>query len=199
MTMSASPAEPRGWRVTDIVVAAVVAVAFGVVFLAWNWLWAVTTLAFTFFPPAQSVLYGVWLLPGVLVGLIVRRPGAAFFGCLVSAAVSVLLGSPYGADAIVSGTFQGIGAEIGFAIGLYRTWTAPVAMLSGSLAGVAAAVHDIPLYYYNVGLPLQIGWAAVTVLSGALVAGMGGWLLVRALARTGVLASFPSGRLQERR
>lgn len=185
-----------GWRVVDIVVAAVVAVAFGVVFLAWNALYAATDPLFAFLPPAQALLYGVWLLPGVLVGLIVRRPGAAFFGGLVSAAVSVLLGSPYGADALISGAIQGGGAELGFAIGLYRSWNLPFAMLAGALAGVAAAIHDVVLYYPDVGISFQAVYGAATVLSGAIMAGVGAWLLVRALVGTGVLRDFAVGRDQ---
>ena len=105
------------WRVVDIVVAAVIAVAFGVVFLAWNAIYAATEPLFLALPPSQAIMYGVWLLPGVLVGLIVRRPGAAVFGGFVSAAVSVLLGSPYGIDALISGAIQGAGAELAFLIG----------------------------------------------------------------------------------
>ncbi len=56
------------WRTVDIVVASVIAAAFGVVFWAWNLLWNASGAAFAFFPPAQAVLYGVWLLPGVLAG-----------------------------------------------------------------------------------------------------------------------------------
>ncbi len=126
---------PNAWRMVDVVVAAAVAVAFGIVFLAWNALYAATVPIFAFLPPAQAIMYGVWLLPGVLVGLIVRRPGAAVFGGLVSAAVSVLLGSPYGVDALISGAIQGAGAELGFALGLYRRWTLPFAILAGALAG----------------------------------------------------------------
>jgi energy-coupling factor transport system permease protein len=185
-----------GWRTVDIVVAAAVAVAFGVVFLAWNALYAATEPIFAALPPAQAILYGVWLLPGVLVGLIVRRPGAAFFGGLVSAAVSVVLGSPYGADALVSGAIQGGGAELGFALGLYRWWTLPFAVLAGALAGVAAAVHDLPLYFPGVGLDFQAAFLAATVISGALIAGLGSWLLLRALIATGVLHEFAAGRDQ---
>jgi len=54
------------WRTVDVVVAAVIAVAFGVVFWAWNLLYAATGSAFTFLPPLQGLMYGVWLLPGVL-------------------------------------------------------------------------------------------------------------------------------------
>ena len=38
---------PTAWRTVDIVVAAVIAVAFGVVFWAWNALWAATSPAST--------------------------------------------------------------------------------------------------------------------------------------------------------
>jgi energy-coupling factor transport system substrate-specific component len=186
----------QGWRVVDIVVAAVIAVAFGVVFLAWNLIYTAADPLFAFLRPAQAILYGIWLLPGVLVGLIVRRPGAAFFGGLVSAAVSVVLGSPYGADALVSGALQGGGAEIGFALGMYRRWNLPFAIVAGALAAVAAALHDIPIYYPDAGLDFQLVFAAALVLSGVVVAGIGSWLLLRALVGTGVLRDFAVGRDQ---
>ena len=129
------------WRVVDIVVAAVIAVAFGVVFLAWNAIYAATEPLFLALPPSQAIMYGVWLLPGVLVGLIVRRPGAAVFGGFVSAAVSVLLGSPYGIDALISGAIQGAGAELAFLIGRYGSWSLVFAILAGVLSGLAAALQ----------------------------------------------------------
>ncbi len=187
---------PRGWRTVDIVVGAVVAVAFGVVFLAWN---AVNTFAdpvFAFLRPLQAILYGVWLLPGVLVGLIVRRPGAAFLGGFLSAAVSVLLGSPYGADALVSGAIQGGAAELGFALGLYRSWNLPFAMLAGGLAGVAATVHDVIAYYRDLGADFWLVYGVAAAASGVVVAGIGSWLLLRALVRSGVLGDFAAGREQ---
>jgi energy-coupling factor transport system permease protein len=188
--------QPTGWRVVDIVVAAVVAVAFGVVFLAWNAVYVATTPFFTAIPAAQAIMYGIWLLPAVLVGLIVRRPGAALFGGFVAAAVSVLLGSPYGADALLSGAVQGAGAELGFAIGAYRWWTLPFAVLAGAISGLAATVHDLILYYPDTGAAFWAVYAAAAIASGALVAGVGGWLLFRALLATGVLSPFGAGREQ---
>ncbi len=187
-----------GWRLVDIVVAAVVAVGFGVVFLAWNALYGLATPAFAAVPAAQAILYGVWLLPGVLVALIVRRPGAALFGGLVSAAVSVFLGSPYGLDAVISGLIQGLGAELAFAVFLYRVWTLPAAMLGGGLAGIGAAIHDIVVYYPDVGTDFKLVYGVAAALSGIVIAGLGSWLLLRALVRTGVLAGFEAGRDQRR-
>jgi energy-coupling factor transport system permease protein len=192
--MTTTPATGSTWRIVDIVVAAAVAVAFGVVFLAWNAIYAGTEPLFAALPAAQAVMYGIWLLPGVLVGLIVRRPGAAFFGAFVAAAVSVLLGSPYGADALISGAVQGAGAELGFAAALYRRWTLPVAALAGALSGAAATVHDIVLYYPDTGVEFWTVYAVAAVGSGAILAGVGGWFLLRALVATGVLGSFEAGR-----
>ena len=185
-----------GWRIVDIVVAAVIAVAFGVVFIAWNTVYAATGPLFAALPPAQALMYGIWLLPAVLVGLIVRRPGAAFFGGFVAAAVSVLLGSPYGGDALVSGALQGGGAELGFALALYRSWSLPTAILAGALAAVVAAVHDIAIYYPDTDVAFWAIYAGALVLSGIVVAGVGAWLLLRALVATGVLAPFAVGRDQ---
>lgn len=196
MTTTTPTTSTGGWRIVDIVVAAVISVAFGVVFVAWNALWAASTPLFTAVPAAQAVLYGVWLLPGVLVGLIVRKPGAALFGGVVSASVSALIGSQWGLDAVLSGALQGGGAELAFAIGLYRTWTLPIAILAGALAGLAAAIHDIAIYYPDTGVPYWTVYAAATVLSGALVAGVGSWLLLRGLVASGVLSAFAVGRQQ---
>lgn len=185
-----------GWRTVDIVVAAVVAAAFGVVFQVWNFVYQLAVPLFVALPPAQAILYGVWLMPAVLVALIVRRPGAAFFGGFVAAAVSVILGSPYGADALLSGALQGGAAEIVFALARYRRWDLATAVPAGALAGVAAVIHDIPIYYGKAGIEVWVVFGIATVLSGALLAGIGAWLLVRALVATGVLGEFEVGRDQ---
>lgn len=196
MTTSTTRSDAPGWRTLDIVVAAVISVAFGVVFLAWNALYVAATPLFAPIPALQAIFYGVWLLPGVLVGLIVRRPGAAFFGNFVAAATSAFLGSTFGADTLLSGAIQGLGAELGFAIGLYRAWTLPIAMLAGALPGLGATIHDIPIYYPGVGPDYWVIYAVAAMASGALIGGGGAWLLTRALVGTGVLADFAAGRGQ---
>ena len=36
-------------------------------------------------PPAQAILYGMWMVPGVLGGLIIRKPGAAVLTSIAAA------------------------------------------------------------------------------------------------------------------
>jgi energy-coupling factor transport system substrate-specific component len=193
-----APTTTPAWRTVDVVVAAVVAVAFGVVFWAWNALWATTAPAFTALPAAQYLISGVWLIPAVLGGFIIRKPGAALFCELLAAIVSALIGSQWGLDTVVSGIVQGAGAEIVFLLFRYRTWTLPVAALAGAASAAAAWVHDMIVYYPDLGVG---GWAVFVpfyLVSAAVIAGIGSYYLTRSLAQTGVLAQFPSGRTQSR-
>jgi energy-coupling factor transport system substrate-specific component len=186
------------WRTVDIVVTAAIAVAFGVVFWAWNALWAATTPAFVAVPPAQNILYGTWLAAGVVAGLVVQKPGAALFAELVAASVSLVLGSQWGLDAALSGLFQGAGAELGFAIFRYRRFDLIAALLAAALAAIGAWIHDTPLYYAELPLVDQLVIGAFMLVSAVIIAGIGSAWLVRALVQTGVLAQFPSGRTQQR-
>jgi len=85
-----------------------------------------------------------------------------------------------------------------FAFALYRSWRLPVALGAGASAGAAAALLDLAFYYPDWSGQWQLVYGALLVASSALIAGLGSWLVVRALARTGVLAPFSSGRDQTR-
>jgi energy-coupling factor transport system substrate-specific component len=184
------------WRTVDIVLGAALAVAFGAVFQAWNLLWTAISPAFVGLPPLQGFMYGVWLLPAVLVPLVIRRPGAALLGEGVAAVASALFGAPWGLLTIVYGLMQGGAAELVFAMGLYRRWGLSISLLAGAAAGAAAVLLDLVVYYPSWAAGFQVLYAALVIPSAAIVAGLGGWLLVRALSRTGVLSAFPAAREQ---
>jgi energy-coupling factor transport system substrate-specific component len=185
------------WRTVDIVVASVVAVAGGVVFWAWDQLWAATSAGFSAFPPAQAVLYGVWLAPGVIGGLVLRKPGAAVYTELVASVVEALLGNQWGLSVVAYGLAQGAGPELVFALFAYRWWRLPVAALAGAVAGLAAGCLDLVYYYGAWRADWKATYVAVVMASSVAIAGVGGTALVRALARTGVLQPFASGRAIE--
>jgi energy-coupling factor transport system permease protein len=184
----------RAWRTVDAVVVAVIAVAFAVVFAVWNVLYAATAPAFAWFPPAQGVIYGVWMLPGVLAGLIIRKPGAAFSAELIAAFVSVLLGGgAWSWTIVLYGVVQGLAPEAVFALFRYRRFDVVTACLGGGLAGLGAAIMDLVGYYPDWSAGWKLAYALVLVVSSALIAGLGGLALARALTRTGVLAPFAAG------
>lgn len=186
------------WRTVDIVVTAAIAVAFGVVFWAWNQLWVTLTPVFAAIPPAQYLISGVWLIPAILCALVIRKPGAALFGELVAASVSTILGSQWGLDTLLSGAIQGALAEIVFGATLYANWNLGTAIIAAAGAAVGEWLHDMPIYYKDLALPDQLIIGVFMLISAVVIAGIGSWLLTRALVQTGVLAQFPSGRTQQR-
>jgi energy-coupling factor transport system substrate-specific component len=183
------------WRVVDIVVASVIGVAAGLVF--WLWDQAYNPLSAPLeaaLPGVQGLLGGVWLVAGVLGGLIVRKPGAALFTELVAASVEALVGSQWGFTTLVSGFVQGLGAEIGFAIFLYLGWRLYNSILAGAIAGLALAILDLILYYPGSAAGFSVIYVVSSIVSGAAIAGILAWFAVKALAKTGALSRFASGR-----
>ena len=92
---------------------------------------------------------------------------------------------------------QGLGAELIFALFLYRRFGIVVAALSGVGAAIAAWIFEM-FYGSSPNFLKSVEFNAIylgaLVISGALLAGVVGWLLVRALASTGALSRFAAGR-----
>lgn len=198
-TIPETPA-PRSlsWRVVDIVVAAVLSVAVGLIFFGWNtvgYAWYESLQAVT--PGLAGLAAGVWLLGGPLGGLIIRKPGAALLVETLAASVSAMLGSQWGWSTIWSGLAQGIAAELVFALFLYKRWGLGPALLSGAAAGVGAWVLEL---FTTPNLPKGLTFNSIylvcLMISGAVLAGLLAWLLVKALAKTGALNRFAAGRDQ---
>jgi energy-coupling factor transport system substrate-specific component len=196
---SAMRAHGTGWRVVDIVVASVLGVVGGLLFALWNaTAWPVLSGGLGFYPPASSILVGVWLLPAVLGGLVVRRPGAAVYTELVAAVLSALIGNQWGFATVWYGLVEGLGAEAVFALLLYQAFGLPAALGAGAGAGVTVGLMDSLLYYPQFSAGYKIAYIIGAVISGVVIAGLGSWALARALARTGALAPLASGKMVER-
>jgi len=183
------------WRVIDVVVASVLAVASGLVFVLWNIASnPISAPLSAVLPGLQAVVGGGWLFAGVLTALVVRKPGAALFGELVAAVVSALVGNQWGVLTLESGLVQGLGAELVFALFLYRRWNLPVALLAGAASGLMLAINDLLLWYPGSSTAFSWIYIVAAVVSGAVLAGLLSWLAVRGLAATGALNRFAAGR-----
>ncbi|UYM07067.1 ECF transporter S component [Solicola gregarius] len=182
------------YRTVDIVTVAMLGVAVGVAFWGWDQLHAVIGAATNAFPPSGGLLAGPWLLGGVIGGLVVRKPGAAMACELIAANVEYLLGNQWGGSVMVSGLLQGLGVEIVLAIFLYKRFGFVVAGLAGALAGAIESVYEWYSYFPDWEFGYRLAYLAMFAFSGAVVAGVGGWALVRALAATGALDAFAAGR-----
>ena len=194
-TTSGQPRNFR-WRVVDIVIASVIGVAGGLIFVVWNQAYnPLSGLLTPLLPGLQALLGGGWLFAGVLGGLIIRKPGAAVYTELLAAVVSTLVGgTAWGPTILVSGLVQGLGAELVFALFFYANYRLVVALLAGAGAGLALAVNDLLVWYPGSGAPFIAIYTASSIVSGVVVAGLLSWLALRGLARTGALSRFAAGR-----
>lgn len=189
------------WRVIDIVTAAVLGTVMGLVFLLWNQVgYAAFTALDALTPGIGGLATGVWFMGGPLGALIIRKPGAAIFVETLAAIVSMALGSQWGVETLIAGLIQGLGAELVFMAFRYRRFGPGVAALAGAGAALGAMVLEgftsgnfAKSFLFN-----TIYWST-SITSGLLIAGLGSYFLVRALAKAGALGRFASGReLQER-
>ena len=187
----------RRYRTVDIVVIATLAVAWGVIFWGWGKAYVpISGLAVFSYPPSSAVLTGPWLVAGVLGGLIVRKPGAAFATEFLAAAVSSFIvgGTQWGWGVYASGFFQGLGAELIFLLFFYRRFGVVVAGLAGGLAGLVESVYEWTQGYAGTEWTYRFAYSGFMTVSGIVVAGVGSWFLVKALADAGVLDAFEPGR-----
>lgn len=196
---TAAPSSPRRrlrWRVVDIVVASVIGVASGLIFLLWNIGYlGPKALLEPLAPGVQGLLDGPWLFAGVLGALIIRKPGAAIYTETLAAVVSALVGNTWGGFlTIEAGLVQGLGAELVFLLFFYRRWSLPVAILAGAGAALLGGVNNLLLWFAGADALFTTVYLVCTVLSGAVIAGAGSWLIARGLAATGALDRFASGR-----
>ena len=181
----------RPWRTVDLVVAAVLGVASGVVFTAWNALYAPLSIPLAALTAGLvALLDGVWLVGGLLVGLIIRRPGAALFGELLASLVSAAIGNQWGYTVLLMGLAQGIAIEIGLLIWRYRGSLWGSAVTAGAIGGIVQGALEVVFWYPGTDALFVNVYVGSATVSGALLgAGLSAGL-VTVLAKTGILANF---------
>ena len=192
----ATTARSLSWRVIDIVTAAILGVACGLIFVAWNQVgYAGYEALKAILPGLGGLVTGIWLLGGTLGGYAIRKPGAALFVELLAATVSMGLGSQWAIGALYSGIAQGLGAEIVFAAFVYRRFNVWVVSAAGAMAFAAEWFLEL---FTEGNLAKEVSFNVVYLVSGVasgiVLAGLLAWALTNALAKTGALDRFASGR-----
>jgi len=95
---------------------------------------------------------------------------------------------------LLSGLLQGLGVELALAFFLFRNYRVWVAALGGVLAASFEMLYEWDVYWMAMSTSWKLTYFGCFALSGAVVAGVGGWLLTRALAASGAIDALPAGR-----
>ncbi|MEJ7689918.1 MAG: ECF transporter S component [Nocardioidaceae bacterium] len=193
-TTHPSTSPTASWRTIDLMATAVIGVVFGVAYWGWSSGYTAIDAAAPALGAAKGLLGGPWLIAGVVAGLVVRRPGAAVTAETLAAAVSGILGTQWGAAVLLSGLLQGLGVELALAFFLFRSYRVWVAALGGVLAASFEMLYEWDGFWMTMSTSWKLTYFGCFALSGAVVAGVGGWLLTRALAASGAIDALPAGR-----
>ena len=196
MTQSASAVRANfSWRNIDIIIAAVIGVAVGLIFVIWNIIGGAGYEAVNALTPGLGGLVaGMWFLGGPLGAYIIRKPGAAIFVEVIAATVSALIGNQWGITTLYSGLAQGFGAELVFLTLAYKRYNMATVVISGLMAGIGAWTYELFTGNLAKTFEYNVIYLISTALSGAVLAGLLAYFLAKALAATGALDRFAIGR-----
>jgi energy-coupling factor transport system substrate-specific component len=184
------------WRGVDLVTTAILAAALGVAFWGFDsFVYPITSTIGNIYPSLSELQLGVWIIPAVLGGVLVRKPGAALYAELIAASIELVLGgNPWSYTVLISGACQAVGVELVLLLVAYRGLTLPLASLAGAVSAVAEVIYEYFSWVPTYSVMQKVIYMICGVLSGAIIAGGAGWGLVRLLGRLGVLNSFAAGR-----
>lgn len=181
------------WTLRETLIIAVLGAVFGVLYLGWVQVWLV--LQAVFGPVTMDVVMGFWFIVSIIAAAIIRKPGVALASEVMAAVVQVLLGSPAGLLLLLTGLVQGAGAEAVFAVTRWRLYSLSVLMAAGMSAAVFSFIYTwIRFDYGSLAPGLLVGMFALRLASGALLGGLLGHYIVKALYRTGVLSGLAIDR-----
>lgn len=188
--MTASEPTSFVWTQREILIVAVLGTVFAVLYLGWVQVWLIAQAFFG--PVTMDVVMGFWFIVSIIAAAIIRKPGAALFSEMLAAGIQILLGSPAGLILLLTGFVQGAGAEAVFAATRWKRYTLPVLIAAGVGAAVFSFIYTWIRFNYGALAPgLLVLMFTLRCLSGALLAGILGHLIVEALYKTGVLSGLP--------
>jgi energy-coupling factor transport system permease protein len=179
----------QAWTLRETLIVTVLGAVFAVLYLAWVQVWLVAQAIFGSL--TMDVVMGFWFVVSIVAAAIIRKPGVAFTTEVLAALVQILLGSPAGLLLLVTGAVQGAGAEVVFAATRWRNYSLPVLMAAGVGAAIFSFAYTWVRFDYGSLQPtILVTMFALRCVSGALLGGLLGHLIVQALYKTGVLAGL---------
>jgi len=181
-----------GWNfkytTRDIVIIAVIAAITGVVNTGVGNVWYLLNTSLG--PLGGALLQGAFMWGYILTLWLVRKPGAALLVGVIESATEILLGNAAGIGTLGWGLSQGLAIEAVMAIANYNCYGLIAAVAAGAAASQFGTVWTAIFYGWDPSTAKSV-WLAVPInlVSGAILSGLLGYYLAKALAKTGLIRS----------
>ena len=182
------------YKLKDILMIAVCAVLFGVIFLGATYaggmlygLLAPFGLASLGYEP----FYGIYFLGGAFALYVMRKPGAGIIAEILGAVIETLLGNFFGPIIILSGFVQGFGFELVIALKKYNKFDIVTLIEASVCCSVLTLIYNLIISGYNkIAVPVLALMLVVRIISAIIFDAFINKSVGDKLARAGVLNGY---------
>ena len=184
----------NAWKLKDVLLIAICAVLFGVIYLGCTYAGGILYGVLT--PAGMGSLgyepfYGIYFMAGAFGVYVMRKPGSGIIAELLAAVLECLFGNYFGPIIILSGLVQGLGFELIIALKKYKKFD-KVTMVEGAvICSVVTMVYNLIISGYNqIAVPVLLLMLAVRIVSAIIFDGLVTPVLADGLAKAGVLKGY---------
>ena len=182
------------YKLKDVLMIAVCAVLFGVIFLGATYaggmlygLLAPFGLASLGYEP----FYGIYFLGGAFALYVMRKPGAGIIAEILGAVIETLLGNFFGPIIILSGFVQGFGFELVIALKKYKKFDIVTLIEASVCCSVLTLIYNLIISGYNkIAVPVLALMLFVRIISAIIFDAFINKSVGDKLARAGVLNGY---------
>ncbi|UJF32995.1 ECF transporter S component [Paenibacillus hexagrammi] len=183
--MANSQAVSKSLKLTDILVTIVIAAVFGVIYKIWGPMYDIIQPLGLH---AEQLSYGMWFIAATFAFLVIRKPWVAVLAEVAAATIETFFGGEWGISTLVYGLLQGLGAELIFALFLYRKTSVGVVVL----ASIGSAILSLFVDAYYGYIESMTFWnyclfIGFRLIGSIVISGFIAYYLAAAIERTGVL------------
>ena len=184
----------QSWKLKDILLIAICAVLFGIIYLGCTYAGGVLYGLLT--PAGMGSLgyepfYGIYFMAGAFAIYVMRKPGTGLLAELLAAIIECLLGNYFGPIIILSGLVQGLGFELIIALKKYEKFDRATMIEGAVLCSVLTLIYNLIISGYSkIAVPVLLLMLAVRIVSAIIFDGILTPILGDSLAKAGVLKGY---------
>lgn len=184
----------EAWKLKDVLLVAVTAVLFGVVYLGCVYagsmiygLLAPFGLASLGYEP----FYGIFFMAGAFGAYVIRKPGSGLISEVLAAVLECLLGNFFGPIVILSGLVQGLGFELLIALRGYKKFDVGTMSAAAVACSVLTMGYNLVISGYSkIAAPVLLLMLAVRLVSAVAFDGLLTPRLADGLVKAGLLKGY---------
>lgn len=191
----------ESWKLKDVLLIAISAVLFGVVYLGCTYVGGILYGILT--PAGMGSLgyepfYGIYFMAGAFGVYVMRKPGSGVIAELLAAVLECLYGNYFGPIIILSGLVQGIGFELIIALKRYRKYDRITMMHGAVICSVLTMCYNLVISGYSkIAIPVLLIMLVVRIISAIIFDGLVVSVLADGLVKAGVLKGYAVAGDQE--